>query len=461
MIIVILFRRYLFMFDEISKLIAENKLIDARNLLVKMNVVDIAQFFEDIFVEENEDHFIVLFRILPKDIAANVFSYLSAEGKSHIIQSVTDKEITYIVDELYLDDIVDLMEEFPANIVKRLVSNTDEAKRKLINQFLKYPEDSAGSIMTIEYVALKKEMNVSEALALIKKVGVDKETINTCYVMSSDRKLEGVISIRQLILNDGDVLIKDIMDTHIISSQTLEDQESVADTFKKYDFLALPVVDTENRLVGIITIDDIVDIIEEENTEDFEIMAGMQPSKSEYIKSSPWELSKNRIPWLLVLMISALFTGNIIERFEDAIMQVVALSTFLPMLMDSGGNAGSQSSTLVIRGLALGEIQTEDFLKVLWKEFQVSLIVGLALTVANFIRLYVFGGRELMLSITVCISLYFTIVIAKMVGGVLPLIAKKLNLDPAIMAGPLITTVVDALALFVYFSTATRLLGLS
>ncbi|HHX61219.1 MAG TPA: magnesium transporter [Epulopiscium sp.] len=449
------------MYDEISKLIQDNKLIDAREVLVKMNVVDIAQFFEDIFEQENEDHFIVLFRILPKDIAAIVFSYLSAEGKAHIIQSVTDKEITYIIDELYLDDMVDIMEEFPANIVKRLVTNTDEAKRKLINQFLRYPEDSAGSIMTIEYVALKKEMNVAEAIALIKKVGVDKETINTCYVMSSNRMLEGVVSIRKLILSDSDVLIKDIMDTSIISAQTLDDQETVADIFKKYDFLALPVVDTENRLVGIITIDDIVDIIEEENTEDFEIMGGMQPSKTEYMKSSPWELSKNRIPWLLILMISALFTGRIIESYEGAISKVAALATFLPMLMDSGGNAGSQSSTLVIRGLALGEIQVKDFLKVLWKEVQVSLIVGFALAGANFIRLYVFGGRELMLTITVCISLYFTVIIAKMVGGVLPLAAKKLNLDPAIMASPLITTVVDALALIVYFSTATKLLGIA
>lgn len=449
------------MFDEISKLIQENKLIDARKLLVKMNVVDIAQFFEDIFEQENEDDFIVLFRILPKDIAATVFSYLSAESKSHIIQTVTDKEITYIVNELYLDDVVDIMEEFPANIVKRLVTNTDEKKRKLINQFLNYAEDSAGSIMTIEYVALKKEMNVAEAMALIKKVGVDKETINTCYVMTSDRKLEGVISIRQLILNDNDVLIKDIMDTHIISAQTLDDQESVADIFKKYDFNSLPVVDNENRLVGIITIDDIVDIIEEENTEDFEIMGGMQPSKNEYMKSSPWELSKNRIPWLLVLMISALFTGRIIESYESAIAQVAVLATFLPMLMDSGGNAGSQSSTLVIRGLSLGEIQTSDFFRVFWKEIQVSLIVGFALASANFIRLYFFGHTELMLTLTVCLSLYFTVVIAKMVGGILPIMAKTLHLDPAIMAGPLITTIVDALALIVYFAMATKLLGIA
>lgn len=449
------------MYDEISKLIHENKLIDARKRLVKMNVVDIAHFFEEILEQENEDHFIVLFRILPKDIAAAVFSYLSAESKSHIIQSVTDKEITSIVDELYLDDIVDLIEEFPANIVKRLVANTDETKRKLINQFLKYPEDSAGSIMTIEYVALTKEMNVAEAIALIKKVGVDKETINTCYVMSSDRKLEGVVSIRKLILSDSDVIIEDIMDTHIISTQTLEDQESVADTFKKYDFISLPVVDKENRLVGIITIDDIVDIIEEENTEDFEIMGGMQPSKIEYMKSTPWELSKNRIPWLLVLMISALFTGTIIERYESAIAQVAALATFLPMLMDSGGNAGSQSSTLVIRGLALGEIEIKDFLKVLWKEIQVSFIVGFALSSANFIRLYFFSGTELLLTLTVCISLYFTVIIAKMVGGVLPIIAKKLHLDPAIMASPLITTIVDALALIVYFGTATKFLGIA
>ena len=455
-----LYRRYLFMFDNIYNLVKDNQLIDARKLLVTMNPVDIAQFFEDVFEDENEDHLMVLFRILPKDVSATVFSYLSSEGKSHIIASITDKEITHLLDELYFDDVIDIMEEFPANIVKRLVENTDDEKRTLINQFLQYPSDSAGSIMTIEYVALKKEMNVSEALALIKKVGVDKETINTCYVMSSDRKLEGVVSIRKLILSDSDTIIKDIMDTHIISAQTLDDQETVADTFKKYDFIALPVVDKERRLVGIITIDDIVDIIETENTEDFHKMAAMQPSKDEYIKSSAWELSKNRIPWLLVLMISALFTGNIIESYESAIVQVAALSTFLPMLMDSGGNAGSQSSTLVIRGLALGEIQTRDFFKVLWKELQVSLIVGLALVVANFIRLYVLGSTSLMLSLTVCISLYFTIVIAKMVGGVLPLVAKTLKFDPAIMAGPFITTVVDALALLVYFGTATRLLGI-
>lgn len=447
-------------FSEINKLVKENKLIEARKLLVKMNVVDIAHFFEEIFEDENEEHVIVLFRILPKDIGAAVFSYLSPEGKSHIIESVTDKEITSILDDLYLDDIVDIMEEFPANIVKRLVKNTDGPRRKLINEFLQYPGDSAGSLMTIEYVGLKKEMNVAEALAYIKKVGVDKETINTCYVMSSDRKLEGVVSIRKLILSESDVIIKDIMDTHLINAKTLDDQEKVADTFKKYDFNSLPVVDKEDRLVGIITIDDIVDIIEAENTEDFQKMAAIHPSQSEYIKTSAWELSKHRIPWLLVLMISALFTGNIIENYESAIAQVVALSTFLPMLMDSGGNAGSQSSTLVIRGLALGEITSRDFFKVLWKELKVSLIVGFALVVANFLRLYVLGSTDLMLAITVCASLYFTIVISKMVGGVLPLIAKKLNFDPAIMAGPFITTIVDALALLVYFGTATRLLGI-
>lgn len=447
-------------FDEIYKLIKNNQIIEARNILVKMNVVDIAQFYETIFEDEDEEHFIVLFRVLPKDIAASVFSYLSPEGKSHIIQSVTDKEITYILDELYLDDVVDLIEEFPANIVKRLVENTDEPRRTLINKFLQYPNDSAGGIMTIEYVALKKEMSVAEALAHIKSVGVDKETINTCYVMSSDRKLEGVISIRKLILSDDDVIVGDIMDTHLISAKTLDDQEIVADVFKKYDFIALPVVDKEGRLVGIITIDDIIDIIESENTEDFHKMAAMQPSQTDYLKTSAWELSKNRIPWLLFLMISALFTGNIIESYEEAIIQVTALSTFLPMLMDSGGNAGSQSSTLIIRGLALGEIETSDFFKVLWKELKISIIVATILNVANFIRLYFLESTDLMLAITVCLSLYFTIIMAKMVGGILPIIAKKFNMDPAIMAGPLITTIVDALALLVYFSTATQLLGI-
>ncbi len=449
------------MFTEISNLIQHNELIEARKHLVKMNVVDIAHFFESVFTTEEEERLIVLFRILPKDIAAQVFSYLSPEGKSYIIQSVTDKEITYIVDKLYLDDIVDIIEEFPANIVKRLVKNTDESTRKLINQFLQYPEDSAGSIMTIEYLGLKKEMTVQEALAHIREHGIDKETINICYVMASDRKLEGIVSIRRLILNENHVLVKDIMDTHLISTHTLEDQEVVADMFKKYDLLSMPVVDNENRLVGIITIDDIVDIIEEENTEDFEIMAGMQPSKADYMRTSTWQLSKNRIPWLLFLMISATFTGGIIERYEDAMQQFIILSSFVPMLMDTGGNAGSQSSTLVIRGLALGEIDLKDFLKVVWKEFKVSLIVGFALVAANFIRLYYFSGRGFLITITVCISLYFTVIIAKVIGGILPVIAKKLNFDPAIMAGPLITTLVDALALMVYFSTATKLLGIS
>lgn len=448
------------MFDQIFTLIQDNKLIDARKLLVKMNVVDIAQFFEEIFEAENEDHLIVLFRILPKDIAADVFSYLSSEGQRHIIQSVTDKEITYILEELNLDDIVDIIEELPANVVKKILKNTSDSMRNLINHFLQYPENSAGSIMTIEYVDLKKEMTVEQALSHIKKVGVDKETINTCYVIAADRKLQGVVSIRKLILSESNVIVQDIMDTHIITARTLEDQETVADTFRKYDLLSMPVVDNENRLVGIITIDDIVDIIEEENTEDFEIMAAMQPSKEEYMKSSVWELSKNRIPWLLVLMISATFTGLIIQRYEDALQKVIILSTFLPMIMDTGGNAGSQSSTLVIRGLALGEIELKDFWKVLWKEFKVSLLVGLALALANFLRLYFLGGKEFFLSLTVCFSVFFTVIIAKVVGGILPIIAKKLHLDPAIMASPLITTIVDALALMVYFKAATLFLGI-
>lgn len=449
------------MFDQISTLIQHNKLIDARKLLVKMNVVDIAQFFETVFEGENEDQLIVLFRILPKDIAADVFSYLSSDGQRHIIQSVTDKEITYILEELNLDDIVDIIEELPANVVKKILKNTTDSMRNLINHFLQYPEHSAGSIMTIEYVDLKKEMTVEQAITYIRKVGLDKETINTCYVMAADRKLEGVISIRKLILSESNLLIKDLMDTHIISARTLDDQETIADTFRKYDLLAMPVVDNENRLVGIITIDDIVDIIEEENTEDFEIMAAIQPSKEEYMKSSVWELAKNRIPWLLILMISATFTGLIIERYEEALQKVIVLSTFLPMLMDSGGNAGSQSSTLVIRGLALGEIELHDFWKVLWKEFKVSLLVGAALAGANFLRLYFVSGRGLMLSLTVCISLFATVIIAKIVGGVLPIIAKKLHLDPAIMASPLITTIVDALALMVYFKAATLFLGIA
>ncbi|HPC99911.1 MAG TPA: magnesium transporter [Acetivibrio sp.] len=442
--------------EKILALIEQGKYADARKEIVEMNVVDIAQLFEEL----DRQKLLVVFRILPKDVASGVFSYIPNELQKYIIESITDKEIKTIIDELFLDDTIAFLEEMPSNIVKKVLKNTDEETRKLINQFLNYPEDSAGSIMTIEFVDLKKEMTVKQALEHIKDTGVDKETINNCYVIDNNRILEGVISIRKLILSDGSAVVKDIMEKDVVYINTHDDQEKMASLFKKYDFLSMPVVDNECRLVGIVTIDDAVDIIEQENTEDIHKMAAMKPSEDKYLKTNALVLAKNRITWLLILMISATFTGIIIRKFEDVLQSVVVLASFIPMLMDTGGNAGSQSSALVIRGLALGEISLKDALKVLWKEIQVGCLVGLALSIVNFVRLYFVEKINLSISITVCITLLFTVILAKIAGGILPIIAKKCKIDPAIMAGPLITTVVDAVTLTIYFSTAVWLLGI-
>jgi len=348
----------------------------------------------------------------------------------------------------------------PSNIVKKVLKNTDEETRKLINQFLNYPEDSAGSIMTIEFVDLKKEMTVKQALQHIKETGVDKETIDTCYVIDNNRILEGVISIRKLILSEESALVKDLMEKDAVYINTHDDQEKMASLFKKYDLLSMPVVDNERRLVGIVTIDDVIDVIEQANTEDIQKMAAMQPSEEKYLKTNALVLAKHRIIWLLILMISATFTGKIIRKFDDVLQAVVVLASFIPMIMDTGGNSGSQSSALVIRGLALGEISLKDAFKVLWKEIQVGCIVGLALSSVNFLRIYFLEKTDFMVSLTVSITLLLTVILAKIVGGILPILAKKCKLDPAIMAGPLITTVVDAVALTIYFSTAVWLLGI-
>ncbi|SUY46220.1 magnesium transporter [Clostridium putrefaciens] len=427
-----------------------------REKFTEMNVVDIAQIFEEIPEEKK----LIIFRILPKDIAAEVFSYISQKEQQFIIESITDKEVQSLVEDLYLDDTVDFVEELPANVVKKVLRNTDDETRKRINFFLNYPENSAGSIMTIEYVDLKKNMTVKEAISRIKKIGIDRETIDTCYVTSKGRKLEGVVLLRQIILSDENEIIENIMDKDVKYVNTHDDQETVALLFKKYDLLAVPVTDNEDRLVGIITIDDILDIIEEETTEDFYKMAAMEPSEDDYLDTSIFSLAKHRIVWLLVLMISATFTGSIIKKYEDVLQAVVILTAFIPMLMDTGGNAGSQSSTLVIRGLALGDIKLKDWPKVLFKEFRVSLVVGSTLAVVNFLRIYFLEKVDFYVAVTVCSTLFFTVVIAKAVGGLLPMIAKKLKVDPAIMASPLITTIVDALVLMLYFATATMLLGI-
>ena len=442
--------------EKILDYIKAGKPVNARTELLEMNVVDIATLLEDV----DRDDLVILFRILPKDTAAEVFSYLNKVDRAHIIESLTDREISGIIDKLFMDDTVDFIEEMPANIVKKVLKNTDDDTRKMINSLLSYPDDSAGSIMTTEFVDIKKEMTVMDAIAHIRKTGVDKETIDTLYVIDSNRKLEGIVPIRKILLSDENLLIEDIMDTNFVYIYTLDDQEDVASMFKKYDYFSMPVTDSENRLVGIITIDDILDIIEEENEEDFAKMNALAPSDEEYLDSSVYSLAKQRIMWLLILMISATFTGIIIRQYESVLSSVVILASFIPMLMDTGGNSGSQSSTLIIRGLALGELEIADYPKILWKEFRVSIVVGLVLAFINFLRIYLLERVDFIVSLTVCISLFATVVLAKVVGGMLPLIAKKFKLDPAIMAAPLVTTIVDTFALMVYFSTATLLMGL-
>ncbi|HAE92803.1 magnesium transporter [Tissierella praeacuta] len=441
---------------KLLELIQQKKYIEIKKELSEMNEVDVAELLDPLDAHMT----LLIFRMLPKDLAVEVFAHFSTEQQLGIINSVTDKELEYIMDELFFDDMIDLIEEMPANIVKKVLKATKEDERKLINQFLKYPADSAGSIMTIEYVDLRKGITVKEALAHIKETGLNKETVYTCYVTDGKRTLEGFVSLRTLVTSDEELLIDDIMEDEVIRVNTHDDQESVANVFRKYGFLALPVVDNENRLTGIITVDDIMDIMEQEATEDFQIMAAMSPSEEAYLNTGVFALARHRLPWLLILMVSATFTGRIMGKFENVLASVVILSTFIPMLMDTGGNSGSQSSTLIIRGLATGEITTHDWLKVLWKELRISLIVGIVLSAINLVRLIVIEKIELSIAITVSLTLIVTVMTSKVVGGTLPLVAKKLKLDPAIMAGPLITTIVDALSLIVYFGIATTLLGL-
>lgn len=438
------------------ELFEQKKYIEIKRELSEMNEVDVAELLDPLDAHMT----LLIFRMLPKDLAVEVFAHFSMEQQLGIINSVTDKELEYIMDELFFDDMIDLIEEMPANIVKKVLKSTKEDERKLINQFLRYPADSAGSIMTIEYVDLRKGITVKEALAHIKETGLNKETVYTCYVTDRKRTLEGFISLRTLVTSDENLPIDDIMENEVIRVNTHDDQESVANVFRKYGFLALPVVDNENRLTGIITVDDIMDIMEQEATEDFQRMAAMAPSEEAYLDTGVLTLAKHRLPWLLILMVSATFTGRIMGKFENVLASVVVLSTFIPMLMDTGGNSGSQSSTLIIRGLATGEITTHDWWKVLWKELRISFVVGVALAGINFMRLILLERVDILIAITVSITIVVTVMASKIVGGILPLIAKRLRMDPAIMAGPLITTIVDALALMVYFGIATVLLGL-
>ena len=439
--------------EKILKLIQEGNKVEARNELLKYNVVDIAEFFDTI----HGNDLIILFRILPKDIAAEVFSYMNPDGQKYIVEIMSDKEIEGMLPNIFMDDIVDFIEEMPANVVKKVLKNTTPDRRKLINRLLSYPEFSAGSIMTTEFVDLKKELTVKQAIERIRHIGFDRETINTMYVIDDNRRLEGIIEIRKLLLTNESALVSSLMDVNYVYIKTIDDQEDVAALFKKYGYLSMPVVDNEHRLVGIITVDDVLEVIEEENEEDFAKMNALAPSDEEYLSSSVVDLAKKRIYWLLFLMISATFTGIIIRRYEEVLNSVVILASFIPMLMDTGGNAGSQASTLIIRGLALGELQLRDFAKIIWKEFRISLLVGVILSSINFSRLYFFEKMSLNVSLTVCISMLLIVILAKVIGGVLPLLAKRLKMDPAIMAGPLITTVVDTFALVIYFNIASQL----
>ena len=445
------------------KMLEDKKYLTLRDILVTMNPSDIAALFEDL----DEKQIPLMFRLLPKEQAAETFVEMEPDAQEILIRGFSDNELKAVLDELYVDDAADLVEEMPANVVKRILKTADPEMRNTINQILRYPEYSAGSIMTTEYVSLRPNMTVEESILRIRRQGVDKETIYTCYVTGKDRTLLGLITVKDLLLAaDDETRVSEIMLTNLISVTTQTDQEEVVRMFSKYNFLALPVVDGENRMVGIVTFDDAMDVMEDEATEDMELMGGMIPSEKTYLRSTPFDLFKNRIPWLMLLMLSATFTGLIITAFEDALAAQVALTAFIPMLMGTGGNSGSQSSVTIIRSLSLDEVEFRDIGRVLWKELRTAILCGVALAVVCFVKILLvdrmlMGNQEitLMVDAVVCLALCLTVIIAKVVGGILPLGAKALGLDPAVMASPFITTIVDALSLLVYFMFARSLLG--
>nr|WP_296485407.1 magnesium transporter [uncultured Acetatifactor sp.] len=446
-------RNYL---EELIRLLAAKQYTNLRQLLTEMNEADIAVLMEELEAEE----MLKVYRILPKDLAADVFSYLETDSQQFIINSLSDKEAGSVIDNLMADDAADLLEEMPANVVRKLLANANPDTRQAVNQLLCYPEDSAGSIMTVEYVSLKENLTVNQAIERIRAVGLDSETINICYVLDARRELVGTVALRYLLLSDGDDIIGEIMHENVISINTLMDQEQAAAQFKKYDFTAMPVVDNENRMVGIITVDDIVDIMEEETTEDMEKMAAIVPSDKPYMKTGVTETYRKRIPWLLLLMVSATFTGAIIASFEEALSVYAVLVAFIPMLMDTGGNAGGQASVTIIRGLSLGEIAYRDIPRIMWKEIRVALLCGGTLAAANFVKLMLLDRVGIPVAFTVCLTLAAAVLMAMLVGCLLPIGAKKIGFDPAVMASPFITTIVDALSLLVYFRFAAILLGI-
>jgi len=442
--------------EELLELLENKKMKAVKAKLASMNEVDIACLLDHL----PKNHIATVFRLLAKEEAADVFAYLERDQQQHIIDSITDSEISGIIEELFLDDVVDILEEMPSNVVKRIMQNTKPEKRERINQFLKYPKNSAGSIMTSEFIDLKKYMDVRQAFDRIRRLGRNMETIYTCFVTSDNRKLEGVVSVKHLLLSNYEDKLADIMDTNIISTSTHEDQEQVADLFTKYDLLNIPVVDSENRLVGIVTVDDAIDVIEAEATEDIKKMAAVTPIGKPYMKSDVFEIFKSRVPWLLLLMFSATFTHMIIEAYEDALTAHVILAAFIPMLMDTGGNAGSQTAATVIRAVSLGEVQFVDFFRVVWKEIRVSVLCGVVLAAANFVRIAFFFSVDTTIAATISLTLIATVFFSKVIGCSLPLLAYKVKVDPAVLASPIITTFADTISLIIYFQIATALLGL-
>lgn len=442
------------MYENMKELLDEKRYKELREILVHTEPADIAISFD----EMTERQRALLFRILPKELAAEVFVELDSDTQSNLIEGFSDSELKEVIDELYADDAVDIVEEMPANVVKRILRHAEPELRKDINQMLRYPPDSAGSIMTTEYVDLKRDMTVADAFTHIRRTGMDKETIYTCYVIDSNRILLGLVSVKDLLLSDYSRQISEIMETDIISVKTTDDQEYAAGLFEKYDFLAIPVVDNENRLVGIITVDDAIDVIQEEATEDIEKMAAITPSDKPYLKTGVFETFCQRIPWLLLLMISATFTGSIITNYQNAFVSYSILTAFIPMLMDTGGNSGSQSSVTIIRGLSLGDIEFRDIFRVIFKELRVSFFCGLTLAAANFAKLMLLDRVGMQISIVVSITIVCTVMFAKVVGCTLPMVAKKIGFDPAVMASPFITTIVDAVSLIIYFNIAVTIL---
>lgn len=450
--------------EKILELLEEKKYFMARDELLKYNDADIAEMFEELLEEpERLERTIVVYRLLPKAVSVEVFSYLPSDDQLKIVDGITDKELNYIIAELDFDDKIDILEELPANLVDKILEKTPKDERRLINTFLNYPDNCAGSLMTPDYISLEKEWTVSKAMQHIKEVGMDAETVYTCYVKDTGRKLIGIVSLSTLVVADDNQRIMDIMHTDFVYVNVDDDREEVSEDFKKYGFLAMPVVDRETRLVGIITVDDILDVIEEENTEDIERMAGiidLEQSDQEYLDKSVFKHAKNRLPWLLVMMVSAMITGAIINSFENLLSSVIVLVSYIPLLMGTGGNTGAQASTLIIRGLALGEVELKDAVKVLWKEIRISLCVGLVLSFVNFLKIIIIDRESWLIALTVCLSMVIIIMFAKAIGGMVPLLAEKIGADPALMANPIIASSVDMLSVLIYFLMASLILGL-